>query len=187
MKRTNKKSNIAFWGCRISLSLSLVILFLLLFLRIIGVYVQFGTPPPWIGHHLIGFLLIVNVVITMFFMVKDSLVRTIVVVAGIFFILTSFFPVRMELLPTEYTTFNSPIDTSKYLAAESGSGKLYKLSESGLYMTLVTTFSTDGMFHPLAEGAYKIEKTSSKEFILHYAFNRENPDGMYREITVQVE
>ncbi|GAQ17872.1 hypothetical protein OPHB3_1809 [Oceanobacillus picturae] len=186
MKRSNESR--IFRGSLISLCLSLVLLPLMIYLREIGIYIQFGTPPPFIGHKLIEYILIVNVVISLCFIIKSRSLKSIMVLAGVFVLLARsiFYSFPNPLWETEVTTLVSPDNSFKYIVVETGVGHLYKLSESGLYMTFITTLRTDDGYQPFANDAYKIDWLSSEQFVIHYAFDVSSEE-MDKEVTISIE
>jgi len=54
---------------------------------------------------------------------------------------------------------------------ERGYGRLYQLSNSGLYMTYLTDIKTDDGYKPFSEGAYKFEWEEPNRLIIHYMFD----------------
>lgn len=121
-------------------------------------------------------------------MVKDNVIRGVIIGIGLFFILIISLPVL--LFETEYTYFSSPDNQEEFVVIERGVGKLYKLSDSRFYKTYITDIGTDDGYKPFADGAFELEwRTSPKELIIHYAFNymNENNTDKYKEITIQIK
>lgn len=90
------------------------------------------------------------------------------------------------LIDEEYTKFSSPDNKQNFIVIESGVGKLYKLSNSGLYMTFITTIRTDDGYKPFKDGGYKLEWISSDELVIHYAYDYMDKNNYenYEEISI---
>jgi hypothetical protein len=189
VKRVYKGNNNVFWSSLISLSLSLFLLFFLLLLSKRGIYIQFGTPPPWSGHTIISAILILIATISISRMIKVRELKYFVIALGLVIVIIISLAFLLINPPgeTKYTRITSPDNKTKYLIVETGAGRLYRLSDSGMYMTFVTPIRTDDGYLPFADNAYEIEWLSSNHFILHYAFNRDSRYKDYREITVHLE
>ncbi|PLR78627.1 hypothetical protein CU633_04275 [Bacillus sp. V3-13] len=153
----------------ISLGSSMILLLILLVLDAKGIYVQLGPPSSGVSHHIISILLIIAAVISAVYLLKDRGMKWIAIGIGLFFISLTSVP---ELLTeTEYTTFFSPDRNEKFVVIEKGYVKLYQLSNSGLFMTALTSFDTDRGYKPFSEGAYELEWVSPHTLIIHYAFD----------------
>lgn len=172
----------------ISLILSLALLFILFILAVKGINIQLGIPPNGIGHRGLSILLIIISVISLVYMVKDIVIRVVIIGVGALFIFMLSF--QGLLSGTEYTSFTSPDNQEVFIVVERNLNKLYKLSDSRLFMTYITDIPANNQYKPFANGGYKLEwKTSPKELIIHYAFNRkhENNIDKYNEITIQIK
>ncbi|MEK4221646.1 hypothetical protein N1I86_06195 [Bacillus sp. FSL W8-0116] len=164
---------------------SILLLLVMALLNAKGVYVQIATPPNGISHKTLSTLLIIAMVISLVYLLKDKVTRGIVIGIGAFFILINRLP---ELLTgVEYTTFSSPDNEHKFVVIEKGIGQLYQLSDSGLFLTYLADIHTDDGYKPFSNGAYKLIWISDDRLIIHYAFDYmdENNYDNYRKISVQ--
>ncbi|WP_404456720.1 hypothetical protein [Oceanobacillus kapialis] len=181
----NKK---VYWSALISLFLSAALLFLMFYLRREGIYVQFGTPPPLIGYTLIENVFIFIAFLSICFLIKGREIKSFLIAVSFFVIVINSLD-HLLIKPfweTKYTTLISPDNTANYVVAENGYGRLYKLSESGLYMTFIASTSTDDGYQPFTNDNYEIDWRSSKHFVIHYAFDRMSEEYS-REIIVDLE
>lgn len=169
----------------ISFILSLALLFILFVLTTEGINIQIGIPPNGISHRILSFLLIIIAVISLVCMVKDNVIRVVIIGIGVFFILVIYLPIFF----LEYTHFSSTDNQEHFVVIEGGVGKLYKISDSGIYMNHITDFETDDGYKPFADGAYELEWNSPNELIIYYAFGYTSKDELdkYREITIQLK
>lgn len=180
---TIKRNNIAI----IVLSSSIFLLLLLVFLNIKGIYVQIGTPPSGISQKALTIFLIIVIIISSVYLLKDKGIKGIIIGIGTFFIFMNILP--DVLTGVEYTSFSSPDNEEKFVVIERGIGQLYKVSNSGLYMIFLTDIRTDDGYKPFSDGAYKLEWVSSEKLIIHYAFDYmdKNIFDDYREISIPLK
>lgn len=85
---------------------SILLLFALLILNINGVFVQIGTPPNGISHQVLSNLLILVAIVSLIYLLKDRVIRGIIIAIGAFFIIVPSLP--NLLTEAEYTKFSSP-------------------------------------------------------------------------------
>lgn len=150
-------------------TLSIILLFLLLLLQFNGVYILLGTPPRGISNQTLINLLILTKVISLTYLMKDKVLKGLVIVVGAFFILLSF--LFISLIETDYTFFSSPNNQKNFVMVERGYGSLYQLSESKMYMVHLANSQTNNGYKPFSEGAYKLEWKEANRLVVHYQFD----------------
>jgi hypothetical protein len=161
---------------------SILLLFALLILNINGVFVQIGTPPNGISHQVLSNLLIIVAIVSLIYLLKDRVIKGIIIAIGAFFIIVPSLP--NLLTEAEYTKFSSPDNKEEFVVIERGYGRLYQLSNSRLYMTYLTDINTDDGYKPFSEGAYKLEWEEPNQLIIHYKFDY-MLDSLSKEISTK--
>lgn len=165
--------------------LSISLLLLLVSLAFNGIYLQIGTPG--ITYHFINCFLIFFILITGIYIIhhrfKDKGITLIAIVASSFisgFVLLY----GLIILEAKYTTFSSPNKQENFVVIETGYGKVYQLSKTGLFMSHLTDIKTDDGYQPFSKGKYQLEWGKSNELVIKYVFDYMNTDN-YEEVKIK--
>ncbi|MGD7043073.1 hypothetical protein [Jeotgalibacillus proteolyticus] len=179
MKNSNRKESIKM--ASITLATSVLLLFTLLALQINGVSVYIGAPPVGISHNVISNLLIIVAIASFTHLFKDRVIKAVIIVLAIFFIGIPSLP--NLLFEKEYTTFSSPDNQEEFVVVERGYGRLYQLSNLGLYMTYLTDIETDNGYKPFSNGSYKLEWEEPNRLTIQYRFDNIS-DSLSKDISI---
>lgn len=176
LSNTKKFVNIAIF----ILIISILVLFDLQIMSEKGLYVQIGTPPNGISHMTLSNLFKVAAIVSLVYLCNHETLRGIVAWVGIFFIVIPSF----QLIEKDYTSFSSPDGKEQFVVIERGVGRLYQLSDSGLYMKFLTSIDTKRGYKPFSNGEYQLKWEEPNSLIIHYAF-RHTSDSLDKEISIK--
>ncbi|MCS0824805.1 hypothetical protein NX029_12555 [Cytobacillus firmus] len=178
MEKSNKKEFLKM--AIITFMTSILLLFALLTLQINGVLVHIGVAPPGgISHLALSNLLIIVAIVSLIYLFEDKGIKGIIIAIGAFFIIVPSLP--NLLFEAEYTNFSSPDSKEEFVVIDA---RLYQLSNSRLYMTYLTSISTDDGYRPFSDGAYKLEWEEPNQLIIHYKFD-DMSDSLSKEISTK--
>lgn len=170
-----------------SLIFSVTSLLIMLMLSKKGIYVFIGSPLWGIPYYFLYCLFIFVICVSSIDLVSSKFEDkglTAITIVGSFFILAGTCLYGLLMLDAGFTTFSSPNGREHFLVVETGTGNLYQLSNTHLFMTHLADIRTDDRFKPFSNEAYQLEWKNPNELVIKYGFDSMSLPEKYRELKV---